>query len=139
MVRDGLLNTSDQEKNMETDCLAHVFWEVLDDSCRYLSNPLFPEAAQAIYIDPKSVRLPGTRLGHMSGKLARNKPLMNMSVPRQWLGREATAAAGYEPGGPIRKYQGGWQPHVGYPPYVPKKKAEYGHHLVIMPKNEAPG
>ena len=60
-----------------------------------------------------------------------------MSVSIQWLGRGVTAAAGYEPGGPIRKYQGGWQPHVGYPPYVPKKQAEYGHHLVFMPKNEA--
>ena len=28
---------------------------------------------------------------------------------------------------------------MGYLPYVPKKKAEYGHHLVVMPKNEAHG
>ena len=26
---------------------------------------------------------------------------------------------------------------MGYPPYVPKKKAEYAHHLVDTPKNEA--
>ena len=38
--------------------------------------------------------------------------------------------------GTIRKYQGGWQPPIGYPPYVPKKQAKYGHHLFVIPKNE---
>ena len=39
----------------------------------------------------------------------------------------------------ISKHQGGWQPPAVYPPYVPKKKAEYVHHLVVMPKNELHG
>ena len=85
-------------------------------------------------MDPKSVRLPGTRLGHMADKLAYNEPLVNMSVPRQWLGRGATLSAGYKSVGPIRKYQGGWQPPAGYPPYVTKKQSKYGNHLVVMPK-----
>ena len=138
-VRSGLLNMSNQEENVGADCLAHVFWGVLDDSCRHFSNPLSPEAAQARYMDPKSVQIPGTRLGHMDEKLACNEPLMNVSVPRQWLGRAATAAARYHSVGPISKYQGGWQPPSRYPPYVPKKQAEYVHHLVVMPKNEANG
>ena len=107
-VRAGLLNMSYQEENVGADCLAHVLWGVLDDSCSHFRNPLSTESAQAIYMDPKSVRLPGTRLGHMSEKLACNEPLMNVSVPRQWLGRGVTAAAGYQSVGPIRKYQGGW-------------------------------
>ena len=64
---------------------------------------------------------------------------MNVSVPIQCLGRGATASVWYQSVGPIRKYQGGWQPPVGYPPYVPKKQAEYGHQLVVMPKNEVHG
>ena len=76
--------------------MAHVFWGVLDNICRHFSNPLSPEAAQARYMDPKSVRLPGTRLGHMAEKLAFNKPLMNVSVPRKWLIRGGTAAVGYQ-------------------------------------------
>ena len=64
---------------------------------------------------------------------------MNVSVPRQWLGREAKVAAGYKSVGSIRKYQGGCQPPAGYPQYVIKKQAEYGHHLVVMPNNEAHG
>ena len=28
---------------------------------------------------------------------------------------------------------------AGYPPYVPKKQSEYGHHLFFMPKNEVHG
>ena len=51
-VRAGLLNMSDQEENVGSDCLAHVFWGVLDDSCRHFSNPLSPEAAQVRYMDP---------------------------------------------------------------------------------------
>ena len=90
-------------------------------------------------MDPKSAQLPGTRLGNMAEKLACNEPLMNGSVPRQWLERGETAAAGYQLVGTISKYQGGWQPLVGYLPYVPKKKAEYSHHLVVMPKKEAHG
>ena len=62
-------------------------------------------------------------------------PLMNVSVPRQWLGRGAIEAVRYQSVEPISKYQGGWKPPAGYPPYVPKKQAEYGHHLVVMPKN----
>ena len=87
-------------------------------------------------MDPKSVWLTGTRLGHMDDKLVCNETLMNLSVPRQWLGRGATAAAGYQSVGPISKYQGGWQPPAGYPPYGPKNKSEYVHHLVVMTKNE---
>ena len=64
---------------------------------------------------------------------------MNVSVPRQWLGRGAISEAGYQSVGPIIKDQGGCQPPVGYPPYVPKNQAEYAHHLVSMPKNEAHG
>ena len=64
---------------------------------------------------------------------------MNVSVPRQWLGRGATVAEWYQSVGPIRKHQGGWQPPAGYPPYMPKKKADYVHHLVFMPKNEVHG
>ena len=90
-------------------------------------------------MDPKNFRLPGTRLVHMADKLACNKPFMNVSVPRQWLGRGATAEEGYQSVGPISKYQGGWQTPAGYLPYVPKKQAEYAHHLVAMPKNEAHG
>ena len=138
-VQAGLLNMSEQEKNVEADFLAHVFWGVLDDICRHFSNPLSPEAAQARYMDTKSVWLHGTRLGHMADKLACNEPLMNVSVPRKWLGRGATASAGDQSLGPIRKYQGVWQPLAGYPPYVPQKQAKYGHQLVFMPKNEAHG
>ena len=72
-------------------------------------------------MDPKSVPLPGTRLGHMADKLASDEALINVSVPIQWLGRGSTAAAGYQSVGPISKYQGGWQPPVGFPPYVPQK------------------
>ena len=85
-------------------------------------------------MDPKSVRLSGTRLGHMADKLAWNEPLTNVSAPRQWLVRGATPAVGI-----ISKYQGGWQPPAGYPTYVPKNQAEYGYHLVVMKKNESHG
>ena len=71
-VRSRLLNMSDQEENVGADYMAHVFRGVLDDSCRHFSNPLSPEAAQARYMDPKSVRLLGTRLGHMTNKLICN-------------------------------------------------------------------
>ena len=37
-VRAGLLNISEQEENVGEDCLAHVFWGVLDKSCRHFSN-----------------------------------------------------------------------------------------------------
>ena len=124
---------------MGADFLAHVFWGVLDDSCRHFINPLSPEASRARYMNPKSVRILGTRLVHMAEKLTCNKPFMNVSVPKQWLGIGATAAAEYQSVGPIRKYQGGWQPPAGYPSYVPRKQAEYGHHLVAMPKNKVHG
>ena len=65
-VRARLLNMSEQEGNVGGNCLAHMFWGVLDDRCRYFRNPLLPEAARAKYIDPKSVRIPGTRLVHMA-------------------------------------------------------------------------
>ena len=124
---------------MWEDCLAHVFWGVLDDSCRHFSNPLSPEAARERYMDLKSVRFPGTRMAHMAEKLTCNEPLTNVSVLRQWLGRGATAAARYQSLRPIRKYQGGWQPTEGYPPYAPKKQVKYGHHLFFMPNNEVHG
>ena len=41
--------------------------------------------------------------------------------------------------GPIRKYQGGWKSPAGYPQNVPKKQADCGHHLVVMPKNQVHG
>ena len=69
-----------------------------------------PEEARARYMDPESVWLPGTRLGHMAKKMACNDPLMNVSLPRQRLGRVVTAAAGYQSVGTIIKYQGEWQP-----------------------------
>ena len=55
-------------------------------------------------MDPESVLLLGTRLGYMAEKLAYNEPLINVSFPRQWLGRGATAAVGYQSVGPIIKY-----------------------------------
>ena len=58
-VRAGLLNMSEQEENLGADCMVHVFWGVLDYICRHFSNPLSPEAARAIYMDPKSVQLTG--------------------------------------------------------------------------------
>ena len=119
----GFLNMSKQEENVGADFLAHVFWEVLYDSCRHFSDPLSLEAAQARYMDPKSVRLMGTRLDHVDEKLLCNNPLMNVSVLKQWLGRVAAVAAGYQSLGTIRNYQGGWQPPAGYPPYVPKIKS----------------
>ena len=69
---------SEQEENVGTDFLAHVFFGVLDDIFRHFSNMLSPEAARARCIDPEIVRLPGTRLGHMAGKLACNLPLINV-------------------------------------------------------------
>ena len=138
-VRARLLNMSEQEENVGADCLAHMFWGVLGDSCRRFSNPLSLEAAQERYMDPKSVRLLGTRLVHMSEKQACNKPLMNVSVPRQWLGRGATAEAGYQPVVPIIKYQVRWKPPARYPPCVLIKQAGYSHHLVAMQKNEVHG
>ena len=95
-VQAGLLNMSKQEENVRADCLAHMFWVVLDNSCRHFRDLLSPEEAQERYMDPESVRLPGTRLGHMAEKLACNEPLTNVSVPRQWIGRGAVAAAGYK-------------------------------------------
>ena len=120
VVRAELLNMSEQEENMGEYCLEHLFWGVLDNSCRHFSNPLSLELAQARYMDPKSVRLPGTRLGYMAEKLTCNEPLMNVSVPRQWLGRRATSASEYQSVGPIIKYQGRWKPPAEYPLYVPK-------------------
>ena len=64
---------------------------------------------------------------------------MNVSVPRQCLGIGETVAVEYLSVGPISKYQGGWQPPAGYPPYVPKHQAKCDHHLFFMPKNEVHG
>ena len=135
-VRDGLPKMSEKEENVWADFLEHVFLGVLDNIYRHFSSPLSPEAAQSRYMDPDSVRIMVTRLGHMDEKLACNEPLMNVSVPRQWLGRGATAAAGYQYVVPIRKYQGGWKTPAGYTPYVPKNQAKYGHPPFVMPKNE---
>ena len=55
VVCDDLLNMNDQEENLEADCLAHMFWGVLDDICRHFSNMISSEAAQARYMDPESV------------------------------------------------------------------------------------
>ena len=107
VVRDMLLNMSKQEENLGADFLAHVFWGVLYNSCRHFSNPLSPETTRARYMDPKSVWILGTILCYMAEKLAFSKPLMNLSVPKQWLGRVATEAEGYQSVGPISKYQGG--------------------------------
>ena len=51
---------------MEADWLTHVFRGVIDYSCRHFSNPFSSEASHARYMDPKSVRQPGTILGHMA-------------------------------------------------------------------------
>ena len=67
-VQSGLLNISEQEENVGADFLAHMFTGVLDNSCRHFSNLLSPELARARYMDLESVRLPGTRLGHMAEK-----------------------------------------------------------------------
>ena len=72
---------------MRLDCLSRVLWGVIDNICRHFINPLSPETAQAIYMDPESFQLPGTRLDNMAEKLACNKPLTNVSVPIKWLGR----------------------------------------------------
>ena len=82
-VRAGLLNMSNQEENVGANYLAHVFWGVLDNSCRNFRNMLSPEAARARYMDPECIRLLGTRMGHMAEELACKKLLMNVSVPRQ--------------------------------------------------------
>ena len=63
---------------MVADCLAHVFWGVLDNIFSHFSNPISPEAAQARYMDLESVWLPGTRLSHMDEKLECNNPLTNV-------------------------------------------------------------
>ena len=76
----------------------------------------------------ESVWLLGTRLGHMDAKQACNEKLINVSVPRQWLGRGATAGVGYQLVGLISKYQGEWKPPAGYTLYVTKNKSKYGHH-----------
>ena len=65
-VRAGLLNMIEQEENVGADCLDHVFWGLPDDSCRHFGNALSPEAARARYMDPESVQLLGTILGHMA-------------------------------------------------------------------------
>ena len=39
-VQTGLLNMIMQEENVGADCLAHMFWGVLDDGFRHFSNPL---------------------------------------------------------------------------------------------------
>ena len=65
VLQSELLNMSDQEENVVADCPAHVFWGVLDDSCRHFRNPLSLEAAQARYMDPKSVGILGTNVGDM--------------------------------------------------------------------------
>ena len=124
---------------MGADCLAHVSWGVLYDSCRHFRNQLLPEAARARYMDTESVRIPGTRLGHMAEKLACNNPLMNVSVPRQGFGSGATAATGQQSVVYISKNQGEWQPPAGYTPHVPQKKSEYGHHPFVMSENEVHG
>ena len=103
-VQSGLLNMSNKEENVGADCLAHMLWGVLDDSCRHFSNTLSPEAARVRYTDLEIARLPGTQLGHMAEKLACNEPLMNVSVPRQWIGRVMTEAAGYQSVGTTKKY-----------------------------------
>ena len=134
-VRSGFLKMSEQEENVGSDSLAHVLLGVLYDNCRHFSNPLSLGSARARYMDPEIFRFPGTILGHMAEKLVCKEPLMNVSVPRQWLGRGATAASGYQSVGPIHKYQGGWQTPAGYPPYVPKEQAGYSHHTFVIPKH----
>ena len=95
-VQAGLLNMSEQEEHVGADFLVHIFWGVVDNRCRHFSNPLSPESARERYMYPESVRLRGTRLGHMDEKVACNEPLTHVSVQRKWLVRGATAAAGYQ-------------------------------------------
>ena len=64
-VRAGLINMSDQEENVGIDCLEHMFWGVLDYTFRNFSNLISLEESLARYMDPESLRFPGTRLGHM--------------------------------------------------------------------------
>ena len=105
-VQDILRNISEQEENMGDNFLAHMFWGVLENSCRHFSNPLSPEAAQVRYIYTEKFRLPSTRLGHIAKNLAYNKPSMNVLVQRQCIGRGATSEVRYQSVGPIIKYQG---------------------------------
>ena len=123
-VQSGLLNMSEQEGNLGSDCLVHVFWGLLEDRCRHFGNPLSPEAAQARYMDPESFWITVSILVHMAEKLACNEPLMDVLAPRQWLGRVVAAALGYQSVVPISKYQGGWKCPAGYPPYMPKKSSQ---------------
>ena len=51
-VKYDFLNMSEQEEILGSDFLAHVFWGVLDNSCRHFRNPLSPEAARVRYMDP---------------------------------------------------------------------------------------
>ena len=102
-VRSGLLNMSEQKENVGADFLAHMFWVVLYNSCRHVSNPFSPEATQSRYMDPDSVHIPVTILGHMDERLACKYPLMSGSFPIQWFGRGETAAAGYQSVVPISK------------------------------------
>ena len=64
--KSGLLKMSEKEENVGADCLAHVFWGVLDNSWSNFSNTLSTESARARYMDLESVRITGTRLGHMA-------------------------------------------------------------------------
>ena len=67
-VQAGLLKMIEQEENIGADCLAHMFWGVLDNSCRHFRNPISPEGVRERYMDLESVRIPGTRMGHMAEK-----------------------------------------------------------------------
>ena len=62
-VRSGLPNMSEMEENVGADYLEHVFWGVLDDSCRHFRNPLSPEAARAIYVDKNKCPASGKQTG----------------------------------------------------------------------------
>ena len=46
-VRTGLLSLRERKELLGADYLAHVFFPVLDDSCRHFSTPLTPEAVRA--------------------------------------------------------------------------------------------
>jgi hypothetical protein len=113
-VRAGLLSLSEREELVGADYLAHVFWLVLDDSCRHFSSPLTPEAVRARYFKVRAVRLPGTTLFRLADKIACQVVLLSQTIPKQWLGRGTAAAAGYQALGGARSESynvpGVWQP-----------------------------
>ena len=142
-VRASLLSLSEREELVGADYLAHVYWLILDDSCRHFSQPLTPEAVRARYFNAGSVLLPGTTLNRLADKMACQDVLLSQTIPKQWLGRGTAAAAGYQALGGSRgesyNFPGVWQPPPKNPPYTPKREVQYRHPPFVMEKHEVQG